>query len=79
MDKNVLVTDASKNGVTKEIAEKISEVLNQAGISTDLMPVEQIRDIAPYQAVILGAAVYIGKWPKEAVMFLKAYEQILAG
>ncbi len=79
MDKNVLVTYASKYGATKEIPEKISKVLNQAGISTDLMPVEQVRDIAPYQAVILGAAVYIGKWAKEAVKFLKANEQILAG
>jgi menaquinone-dependent protoporphyrinogen oxidase len=79
MGKNVLVTYASKYGATKEIAEKIGAVLRQAGISTDLMSVEQVRDIAPYQAVILGAAVYIGKWPKEAVKFLQANEPILAG
>lgn len=79
MDKHVLVTYASKYGATKEIAEKICKVLSEAGISTEMMSVEQVRDIDPYQAVILGAAVYIGKWPKEAVKFLQANEQILAG
>lgn len=79
MDKHVLVTYASKYGATKEIAEKICKVLSEASISTEMMSVEQVRDIDPYQAVILGAAVYIGKWPQEAVKFLQANEQILAG
>jgi menaquinone-dependent protoporphyrinogen oxidase len=78
MDKDVLVTYASKYGATKEIAEKICEVLSEAGISTEIMSVEQVRDINPYQAVILGASVYIGKWPQEAVKFLQANERILA-
>jgi menaquinone-dependent protoporphyrinogen oxidase len=78
MGKHVLVTYASKYGATKEIAENICEVLSEAGISTEIMSVEQVRDIDPYQAVILGAAVYIGKWPQEAVKFLQANERMLA-
>jgi menaquinone-dependent protoporphyrinogen oxidase len=78
MNRNVLVTYASKYGATKEIAERISEVLCQAGLQTDVYPVNGIRDLNPYKAVILGSAVYVGKWHKEAVEFLQTHEKILA-
>ena len=74
----VLVTYATEHGATAEIAEKIGEVLRLAGLPTDVVPVEQVRDLMPYTAVILGSAVYIGKWRKEAVKFLEANEQELA-
>jgi menaquinone-dependent protoporphyrinogen oxidase len=77
MDKNILVTYASKYGATKEIAEKIGEVFRQAGLQADVFPVDGIRDLTSYQAVILGSSIYIGSWQKEAVEFLKANEKML--
>ena len=74
----ILVTYATKYGATAEIAEKIGEVLRQSGLPTDVLPVKEVGDLTPYTAVILGSAVYIGKWRKEAVKFLKANEQELA-
>jgi menaquinone-dependent protoporphyrinogen oxidase len=78
MDKKILVTYASKYGSTREIAERIGDVLSQSGLSTDVQPVTEVRNTLIYQAVILGAAVYIGKWPKQAVRFLQANEKALA-
>ena len=78
MNQNILVAYASKYGATKEIAEKIAEVLRQAGLQVDVFPVDSTLDLTPYKAVILGSAIYIGKWQKEAVEFLKANEKILA-
>jgi menaquinone-dependent protoporphyrinogen oxidase len=78
MDKSVLVTYASKYGSTQEIAEKIGEVLREASLKADVYPVDRIKDINSYEAVILGSAVYIGKWQKEAVTFLQANEKSLA-
>ena len=78
MDKFVLVAYASKYGATAEIAEKIGEVLNQAGLQTDISSVDRVRDLTPYDVVVLGSAVYIGRWRKEAVKFLKANESALA-
>ena len=78
MDKKVLVAYATKYGATGEIAEKIGEVLDQSGLQTDVLPVDGIRDLTPYKAVILGSAVYIGRWRKEAVKFLKANQKLLA-
>jgi menaquinone-dependent protoporphyrinogen oxidase len=78
MDKNILVTYASKYGATKEIAVKIGEVLRQAGLPVDVWPVAGIRELTRYRVVILGSAVYVGKWQKEAVKFLQENENILA-
>lgn len=78
MDKNILVTYASKYGATAEIAEKIGAVLREEGLPVEVYPVDRIRDLTPYTAVILGSAVYIGKWNKEAVEFLQNHEKTLA-
>jgi menaquinone-dependent protoporphyrinogen oxidase len=79
MDKQVLVAYATKYGATAEIAEKIGEVLRQAGLPTEVVPVDRVGDLGAYKAVVLGSAVYIGQWRKEAGKFLKANEQVLAG
>ena len=78
MGKKILVIYASKYGATTEIAEKIGEVLRQAGLHTDVLPVKQVRDLTAHEAVILGSAVYIGQWRKDAIKFLRANEQTLA-
>jgi menaquinone-dependent protoporphyrinogen oxidase len=78
MDVPVLVAYATKYGATAEIADKIGQVLRVAGLPADVLPVKQVKDLAPYKAVVLGSAVYIGQWRKEAAAFLKANEQALA-
>lgn len=78
MDNQVLVVYATKYGATAEIAEKIGEVLRQSGLPTDVLPVDGVSDLTPYHAVVLGSAVYIGSWRKEAVKFLKKNEKLLA-
>jgi menaquinone-dependent protoporphyrinogen oxidase len=77
METGVLVAYASKYGATAEIAEKIGEVLRQAGLSADVRPADQVHDVSAYQAVILGSAVCIGRWRKQAGNFLKTHDQAL--
>jgi menaquinone-dependent protoporphyrinogen oxidase len=79
MDEKVLVAYGTKYGATAEIAEKIGEVLRQAGLPTDVLPADRAGDLGAYEAVVLGSAVYIGQWRKEAVKLLQANEQALAG
>lgn len=78
MDRQVLVAYATKYGATAEIAQKIGEALRQAGLPADVLPADRVGDLSAYQAVVLGSAVYIGQWRKEAVKFLTANETALA-
>ena len=78
MDAKVLVAYATKRGATAEIAERIGQVLRKQGLHADVLPANRVGDLAPYQAVVLGSAVYIGRWRKEAVRFLEANESLLA-
>ncbi len=78
MDVQVLVAYATKYGATAEIAEKIGQVLREAGLRTDVLPADRVSDLTPYQAVVLGSAVYAGRWRKEAATFLAANEKTLA-
>ncbi len=78
MSKNILVTYASKYGATKEIAEKIGEGLQQSGEHVDVFPVGMVKDLTCYNVIVLGSAIYIGKWPNEVVRFIQANEKSLA-
>lgn len=77
MDGQVLVAYATKYGATAEIGEKIGQVLSQAGLDTDVLPVARVSDLASYNAVVLGSALYIGRWCKEAAKFLNANKEML--
>ena len=77
MNKQVLVTYGTKYGATAEIAEKIGEVLRQVGLEADVRSARDVIDLSKYGAVVLGSAVYIGRWRKEAVQFVEAHEDAL--
>lgn len=78
MSKSVLVAYASKYGATAGIAEKIGQVLTEAGLQVEVKPAAGIRDLSGYDAVVLGSAAYIGGWRKEAVRFLESNEKQLS-
>jgi menaquinone-dependent protoporphyrinogen oxidase len=75
---SVLVTAASKHGSTYEIAEAIVRVLNEHGVSADFVGIDEVSDLGRYDAVVLGSAVYLGQWLKEARSFVDAHAGELA-
>jgi menaquinone-dependent protoporphyrinogen oxidase len=79
VENKVLVAYATKYGATAEIAEKIGEVLRQAGLQVDVLPADRGGNLGAYRAVVLGSAVYIGQWRKEAAKFLQVNEAALSG
>ncbi|WP_420037784.1 flavodoxin domain-containing protein [Streptomyces sp. cg28] len=63
----VLVAYGSKNGSTAEIAERIGEALSKAGCATSVYPAREVSgDVAAYDAVVLGGALYSGHWHRDA-------------
>lgn len=73
----VLVAYASKRGSTAEIAETVAATLRREGLKVCLEPVEQVKDLEPYDAVVLGSAVYMKRWRGDARHFLKKHRKAL--
>jgi menaquinone-dependent protoporphyrinogen oxidase len=69
----ILVSYGSKHGSTAEIAQVIGESLREGGHQVDVLDVEAVSSISDYQAVVLGSAIYIGRWMKNAVNFLRIH------
>jgi menaquinone-dependent protoporphyrinogen oxidase len=74
----VLVAYASKYGSTQEIAETIGRELRGRGLETDVRSIGGIEDIAGYDTVVLGSAVYVGRWLSNARAFVKEHAGELA-
>jgi len=65
----VLVAYASKHGSTAGIAEAIADALIDHEVKAEAKSVDTVEDLGPYEAVVLGSAVYAGSWMKDAVSF----------
>ena len=78
MTHSILIAYAAKYGATAGIAEKIGEVLRQAGLTVEVLSADKVGDVTSYTAVVLGSAVYAGQWRGEAVKLLETNEQQLA-
>ena len=74
----VLVAYASRYGATAEIAERIAGTLSATGHDAVARPVGEAGDVTAAEAVVLGSAVYMGHWRKEASTFLSAHRADLA-
>jgi len=62
----VLVCAATKYGATSEIAQAIADVLAAKGLKVTVIPPEEVSAIEEFDAVVLGSAVYMGRWMKPA-------------
>ena len=61
----VLVSAASKHGATAEIGDRIAAALRDAlpaGTDVDVVAAENVTTVDGYEAVVLGSAVYMGRW-----------------
>lgn len=74
MPENVLVAYATKHGSTKEIAERIGATLGGRGLNADVRDTRDRPSPEAYDAVVLGSAVYVGSWRKDAATFLRQHQ-----
>jgi menaquinone-dependent protoporphyrinogen oxidase len=77
MEKKVLVTYASKYGSTGGVADAIGKELCSKDVATDVVLIKNASNVSSYQGVVIGSAIYMGKWMSEAVDFVKKNKDIL--
>jgi menaquinone-dependent protoporphyrinogen oxidase len=75
---SVLVAYASKHGSTAEIADAIADALREAGLLVDCLQADRVSGLEPFDAVVLGSAVYMKRWRREARRFLRRHSSELA-
>ncbi len=74
----ILVAYASKYGSTKGIADFIGMRLRQGGSEVDVRSVDSVEKIEAYDAFVIGSAVFLGKWMKDAKEFLSRNQKVLS-
>ncbi len=77
MAARVLVAYATKLGSTREIAETIGEVLRAGGHEADVEAAATVGDLGPYDAVVLGSALYAAHWQRDANRFVARHLEAL--
>lgn len=78
----VLVAVASKHGGTTGIAEAVADELRRHGLEATVRDVaddgvEGADGVDAFDAVVLGSAVYVGHWTKDAVRFVEEHLEAL--
>lgn len=75
----ILVAAASRHGSTFEMAEAIGARLRHAGHDVVTTSVAEAGDPSGHDAVIVGSAIYHGRWLPDATAFLRRHASVLAG
>ena len=69
----VLVAYGSKFGSTAEIAEAIASELRDRGLDVDCLAVHDATSVDGYGGAVLGSAVYMKRWRRDARRFLEKH------
>jgi menaquinone-dependent protoporphyrinogen IX oxidase len=81
----VLVVTASRHGSTHEIGAAIARSLEESaagravGLLATAQVVEHRPDPAQYDAIVLGSAVYVGRWLEPARQYTVDHAAVLRG
>ena len=75
-----LVVYGTRYGTAFEIAVEISKVLKKGNFEVELVNAKgnEEYDISPYNLVVVGSGIKMGKWTKESQKFLKNNEDMLS-
>ncbi len=73
----VLVTCGSKRGGTEELAQMLADGLREEGLTVSLFRPDQIKHLEHFDVVIVGGAVYAGRWHKSSRRFVRRHSREL--
>lgn len=77
MPDKILIAYGSKAGSTAEVAEAIGEEMQALGAEVTVQPVETIKDLQAYDAVVLGSAVRAFRLLGVTRRFLRRHKKAL--
>ncbi|WP_329126993.1 flavodoxin domain-containing protein [Streptomyces sp. NBC_01465] len=78
MTATVLIAYASREGATVGIARTLAAALDEHGLHTRVTAAADVQDLHGCDAVVLGSALYAGRWLKDARTFARIHRRALA-
>jgi menaquinone-dependent protoporphyrinogen oxidase len=75
MSTSVLVAYATRYGSTQEVAQTVAATLREGGLVVDIRPVRESPAFTGYNAVVLGAPLFMFHWHKDALAFLSRHRK----
>jgi menaquinone-dependent protoporphyrinogen oxidase len=78
MSQKILVTYATRTGSTVGVAEAIGKTIAESGASVDVLPMQDVKDLSVYRAVVAGSAINGGEWLPEALQFVQTHRAELS-
>src|SRR5438477_8597314 len=78
MKAKVVVAYGSKHGSTKEVASALAAALAEEGLQVELLPAGEVRDVAGYDGVVLGGALYMTRLHKDVRGLLRRFRSELS-
>jgi menaquinone-dependent protoporphyrinogen IX oxidase len=74
--RKILIAFGSRYGSTKEISERISEILNNQELETQLLNLRTVKQkiwpsLNNFDGILVGSGIMMGAWTKEGKRFLK--------
>ncbi len=79
MPGRVLVAYATRGGSTRAAAEAVAAELRARGLEVSLTPAAEVRGLGDHGLVVLGTALYMGRWHRDVRGFLARHRGELAG
>jgi menaquinone-dependent protoporphyrinogen oxidase len=71
---------ATKNGSTRQVADAITAAMRERSAQVAPRQAKMVREsVAGFDLVVLGAALYSGRWHRDAHRFLRRHRGELAG
>jgi len=75
-----LIAYGTRYGATESTSQEIARILQEEGLEVRVVNAkkEKIKDISPYDLVIVGSGMQMGKWTGEPENFLNQFQKELA-
>ena len=74
----VLIAVASKHGATRGIAERLGDAFDAARADVAVVDLTRVTDVPQFDVAVVGSAVYMGRWMKEAAEFVRDNRGVLS-